>query len=205
MMMLGSINYLSNQWHRVSRNERVVNFSRSLDTERLSEQQNDQGQVEMKSSSSSMAGSDDSLDKSDLDENNESQDNYKSFQSSPIILELGQKIGSDRSAFVRHGTPVSNGHFDHSRESPSSTVVEDSTSSGTNLHPRISDNTNERKSIDRETTENRQPQQPQRKKNPYSIEELLKKDESKTTIKRPRLVNTGIVQPCGIVVGKELL
>ncbi|XP_043277676.1 paired box pox-neuro protein isoform X2 [Venturia canescens] len=176
----------------------------SLDAERLSEQQQGgQGQVELKSSSSSMAGSDDSLDKSDLDENNESQDNYKSFQSSPIILELGQKIGSDRSAFVRHGTPVTNGHFENSRESPSSTIVEDSTSSGTNS--RISDTTNERKTIDRGSLENRQPQQPLRKKNPYSIEELLKKDESKTTIKRPRLVNTGIVQPCGIVVGKELL
>ena len=174
--------------------------SSSLDTERLSEQQNGQSQVELKSSSSSMAGSDDSLDKSDLDENNESQDNYKSFQTSPIILELGQKIGSDRSAFVRHGTPNPNGNFDNSRSSPSSTVVEDTTSQ--NSHSRmISDNSNEQSS----TIDNRQLAQPQRKKNPYSIEELLKKDESKRVIKRPLVVNTGIVQPCGIVVGKDLL
>lgn len=150
-----------------------------------------------------MAGSDDSLDKSDLDDNNESQDNYKSFQSSPIILELGQKIGSDRSAFVRHGTPNPGGNFDSSRGSPSSTVVDDSTSQNSSSR-RISESTNEHRSIDQGTIENRQPQ-PQRKRNPYSIEELLKKDESKAAVKRPRLINTGIVQPCGIVVGKELL
>ncbi|CAG5085284.1 Similar to Poxn: Paired box pox-neuro protein (Drosophila melanogaster) [Cotesia congregata] len=111
------------------------------------------------SSSSSMAGSDDSLDKSDLDEANESQD-FKPFQNSPTILELGQKIGSDRSAFVRHGTPGS---------------------------------------VSKESSENPQPAPPQRKRNPYSIEELLKKDENVVSNKR-RVIDTGVVQPCGIVV-----
>lgn len=52
-------------------------------------------------------------------------------------------------------------------------------------------------------TEN-QPLQPQKKKNPYSIEELLKKDENRSTPRRPRLPNVGVVQPCGIVVSKEI-
>ncbi|CAD6207375.1 GSCOCG00010209001-RA-CDS [Cotesia congregata] len=131
----------------------------SLETERLSEQQNSQNQELKSSSSSSMAGSDDSLDKSDLDEANESQD-FKPFQNSPTILELGQKIGSDRSAFVRHGTPGS---------------------------------------VSKESSENPQPAPPQRKRNPYSIEELLKKDENVVSNKR-RVIDTGVVQPCGIVV-----
>jgi hypothetical protein len=45
-----------------------------------------------------------------------------------------------------------------------------------------------------------QPPQPQKKKNPYSIEELLKKDESKSAPRRPRLPDIGVVQPRGIVV-----
>lgn len=139
-----------------------------------------------------MAGSDDSLDKSDLDENTESQDNYKSFRNSPTILELGRKIGSDRSAFVRHGTLK----FDNSctgegtarENSESHSIVE----SGS----------------ERNEAEAQNPAaallQPQRKRNPYSIEELLKKDENKGTSKRPRLANTGVVQPCGIVLSKEI-
>ncbi|XP_034933596.1 paired box pox-neuro protein isoform X2 [Chelonus insularis] len=165
----------------------------SLDAERLTEQQNNQSAGELKSSSSSMAGSDDSLDKSDLDDNNESQDNFKSFQSSPIILELGQKIGSDRSAFVRHGTPNSSSTFDNSRTSSTSSVAEEQPSS----HQTIRE-----ANIDQVTVEN-QPVQPQRKRNPYSIEELLKKDENEVTSKRPRLITAGVVQPCGIIVGKE--
>jgi len=49
-----------------------------------------------------------------------------------------------------------------------------------------------------------QPPQPQKKKNPYSIEELLKKDESKSASRRPKLPNIGVVQPCGIIVSKEI-
>lgn len=176
-----------------------------MDGERLSEQTGAQSQLELKSSSSSTAGSDDSLDKSDLDENIESQEHYKSFRNTPIILELSQKIGSDRSAFVRHGTPTSAGNLDTARESPVS-VIDAS-------HPTQSHRMFEVKSSPSSTTmttneataaaaaaEN----QPQKKKNPYSIEELLKKDESRSTPRRPRLPNVGIVQPCGIVVSKEI-
>lgn len=136
-----------------------------------------------------MAGSDDSLDKSDLDDTAESQDHFKSYQRSPIILELGQKVGSERSAFVRHG--------DNSSRNPSSPDENHSR----NLHDRelieIKQNPN-----DSSSNENQLP--PRKKKNPYSIEELLKKDETKNICKRPRLLNTGVVQPCGIVVGKDV-
>ncbi|KAG7203048.1 hypothetical protein KM043_010172 [Ampulex compressa] len=169
----------------------------SLETERLSEQSGGaQSQVELKSSSSSMAGSDDSLDKSDLDDNTESQDHYKSFQGAPIILELGQKIGSDRSAFVRHGTPNSASNFDKLRQSPSSAPQEKP--NGTSQ--KILEATNE---ANEAAVENR-PAQLQRKRNPYSIEELLKKDEGRSASKRPKLASMGIVQPCGIVVSKEI-
>ncbi|XP_066588524.1 paired box pox-neuro protein [Prorops nasuta] len=162
----------------------------SLDSERLSEQANGTtNQVELKSSSSSMAGSDDSLDKSDLDENTESQDHYKSYQSSPIILELGQKIGSDRSAFVRHGTPNPS-----SGQSPRSAMADKENSRCES----------ERAASSSEASMENQPPQPQRKRNPYSIEELLKKDESKVTQKRPRVAAMGVVQPCGIVLSKEI-
>ncbi|XP_015591233.1 paired box pox-neuro protein isoform X2 [Cephus cinctus] len=171
----------------------------SLDAERLSAQQGSQNQVDLKSSSSSMAGSDDSLDKSDLDENTESQGNYKSFQNSPIILELGQKIGSDRSAFVRHGTPNCAGNFENSRQSPSSV---EGTASQNSVSQRILEAGSDRNLTNEPGQDNGQAQ-PQRKRNPYSIEELLKKDENKRAAKRPRLANTGVVQPCGIILNKE--
>lgn len=182
-----------------------------LDAERLSEQNGAQNQLELKSSSSSTAGSDDSLDKSDLDENLvDSQDHYKSFRSTPIILELSQKIGSDRSAFVRHATPNSHVvNLDNSRESPLS-IVETLKQDRPMTH-RILETKNTSPSTTTMTTtttnesaavEN-QPPQPQKKKNPYSIEELLKKDESKSPPRR-RLPNIGVVQPCGIVVSKEM-
>ena len=144
-----------------------------------------------------MAGSDDSLDKSDLDETTESQDHFKSYQRSPIILELGQKVGSERSAFVRHVVGTPNENFDHSSRNPPSPVE----NPPRNLLTRgILDS--EKNSSDVSTGIENQP--PPRKKNPYSIEELLKKDETKTNSKRPRLLNTGVVQPCGIIVGKEV-
>lgn len=132
-----------------------------------------------------MAGSDDSLDKSDLDDTAESQDHYKTYQRSPIILELGQKVGSERSAFVRHGMM-------QKIENPSSPLEN-------NLRnlPEMEQNPNVSRSEDNQSP-------PRKKKNPYSIEELLKKDESKDIYKRPRLLNTGVVQPCGIVVGKDV-
>lgn len=177
----------------------------------MSEQNGAQNQLELKSSSSSTAGSDDSLDKSDLDENLvDSQDHYKSFRSTPIILELSQKIGSDRSAFVRHATPNSHVvNLDNSRESPLS-IVETLKQDRPMTH-RILETKNTSPSTTTMTTtttnesaavEN-QPPQPQKKKNPYSIEELLKKDESKSPPRR-RLPNIGVVQPCGIVVSKEM-
>lgn len=185
-----------------------------MDAERLSEQNGGQSQLELKSSSSSTAGSDDSLDKSDLDENLvDSQDHYKSFRSTPIILELSQKIGSDRSAFVRHAMPNSHAiNLDNSRESPLS-IVETLKQDRPTSH-RISEAKNASPSTTMTTTmttttnesaavEN-QPPQPQKKKNPYSIEELLKKDESKSPPRRPRLPNIGVVQPCGIIVSKEM-
>ncbi|KAK0079945.1 hypothetical protein PV325_000622 [Microctonus aethiopoides] len=186
----------------------------SLDTERLTEQQKGQNQVELKSSSSSMASSDDSLDKSDLDDNAESQDNYKAYQSSSIILELGQKIGSNRSAFVRHGKSNSSGNFDNdSRSSPtSSTVIEIKTLSNAEPNARAKQNTsaildnshnNNSKTINGDYNEKKNAAQPLKKRNPYSIEELLKKDENGMMNKRPRVVDTGIVQPCGIIVSKE--
>ena len=139
-----------------------------------------------------MAGSDDSLDKSDLDDAAESQD-----QRSPIILELGQKVGSERSAFVRHGVgnPVesfvnSPRHLPSSVENPSR-----------NLHGR---GMLEGKQNSNDVSSGTENQPPPRKKNPYSIEELLKKDETKVICKRPRLLNSGVVQPCGIIVGKEV-
>ncbi|XP_017883551.1 paired box protein Pax-6-like [Ceratina calcarata] len=164
----------------------------SLDVERLSEQ-SQTNQMELKSSSSSMAGSDDSLDKSDLDENTESQDRYKPFQNSPIIVELGQKIGSDRSAFVRHNTSGSSS-LENQRQSPPPAAVEKQKAS-----PRIVEN----ESSMAKEVESR-PAQPQRKRNPYSIEELLKKDEGKNSSKRPKLTDLGVVQPCGIVLNKEI-
>ncbi|XP_029662230.1 paired box pox-neuro protein [Formica exsecta] len=179
-----------------------------LDAERLSEQTGAQSQLELKSSSSSTAGSDDSLDKSDLDENLvDSQDHYKSFRSTPIILELSQKIGSDRSAFVRHATPNSHAvNLDNSRESPLSIVEKQDRP----MSYRILEAKNMSPSTTTMTTTNEsaavenQPPQPQKKKNPYSIEELLKKDESKSPPRRPRLPNIGVVQPCGVVVSKEI-
>lgn len=177
-------------------------YFRSLESERLSQQGNSQSQVDLKSSSSSMAGSDDSLDKSDLDENNESQDNYKSFQNSSLILELGHKIGSDRSAFVRHGNQVLVSKFKSERSSSSN-------SEPSNIGDNDSIETCEsQKSLETDeptNQENRQAQpQPQRKRNPYSIEELLKKDENRNESKRQRLANTGVVQPCGLVVNKDI-
>lgn len=174
----------------------------------MSEQNGAQSQLELKSSSSSTAGSDDSLDKSDLDENLvESQDHYKSFRSTPIILELSQKIGSDRSAFVRHGTPNSRAvNSDNPRESPIS-IVETSKRDPPASH-RIQETKNTSPSTTMTTNEGaaveNQPPQPQKKKNPYSIEELLKKDENKSASRRPRLPNIGVVQPCGIIVSKEI-
>ncbi|EFN86638.1 paired box pox-neuro protein [Harpegnathos saltator] len=186
-----------------------------LDAERLSEQTGAQNQLELKSSSSSTAGSDDSLDKSDLDENIESQEHYKSFRNTPIILELSQKIGSDRSAFVRHGTPNSAVNLDNARESPVS-IVDASRQDPTQSHRIFEVKSNTTSSTTATTTANEatttmtaavvenQPLQPQKKKNPYSIEELLKKDESRSTPRRPRLPNVGVVQPCGLVVSKEI-
>ncbi|XP_057334502.1 uncharacterized protein LOC130673499 isoform X1 [Microplitis mediator] len=185
----------------------------SLETERLSEQQNSQSQELKSSSSSSMAGSDDSLDKSDLDDNNESSQDFKSFQNSPIILELGQKIGSDRSAFSRHGTPNSSTSitFDSSSQSPRCiTVTTSTTSSKDSCQDKktreITDNQRDSGTVtDQITAENNlQPVvPPQRKRNPYSIEELLKKDENHLMTNKRRLIDTGVVQPCGIIVGKE--
>lgn len=190
-----------------TRSKHVCNFRfrRPLDAERLSEQNGAQSQLELKSSSSSTAGSDDSLDKSDLDENLvESQDHYKSFRSTPIILELSQKIGSDRSAFVRHGTPNSHAaNSDNPRESPMS--IETSKREPPASH-RIQEtkNTSPSMTTNEGAAAENQPPQPQKKKNPYSIEELLKKDESKSAPRRPRLPNIGVVQPCGIIVSKEI-
>lgn len=159
----------------------------------------------MKSSSSSTAGSDDSLDKSDLDENLvESQDHYKSFRSTPIILELSQKIGSDRSAFVRHGTPNSQvANLDNSRESPVS-IIETSKQDPPMSHRILETKSNTMMTTNEGAAVENQPPQPQKKKNPYSIEELLKKDENKSAPRRPRLPNLGVVQPCGIIVTKEI-
>ncbi|XP_076289404.1 paired box pox-neuro isoform X1 [Lasioglossum baleicum] len=171
----------------------------SLDVERLSEQNGGAGQVELKSSSSSMTGSDDSLDKSDLDENTESQDHYKPFQNSPTILELGQKIGSDRSAFVRHSTSGLSGSLENGQSPPPIGSENQKTPS-----PRIAETGNEQNSMAKEAAAEGRPAQPQRKRNPYSIEELLKKDESKTGSKRPKLTNIGVVQPCGVVLSKEI-
>lgn len=169
-----------------------------MDVERLSEQNGPSNQVELKSSSSSsMAGSDDSLDKSDLDENTESQDHYKPFQNSPMILELGQKIGSDRSAFVRHSTSGSSGSVEN-RQSPTLIAGEKQKIPS----PRILETGSEQSTMAKEATIEGRPAQPQRKRNPYSIEELLKKDESKTSSKRPKLTNIGVVQPCGVVLSK---
>lgn len=179
-----------------------------MDTERLSEQNGAQSQLELKSSSSSTAGSDDSLDKSDLDENLvDSQDHYKSFRSTPIILELSQKIGSDRSAFVRHATPNSHAvNLDNSRESPLSIVEkQDRPMSYRILEAKnMSPSTTTMTTMNESAAVENQPPQPQKKKNPYSIEELLKKDESKSPPRRPRLPNIGVVQPCGVVVSKEI-
>lgn len=165
-----------------------------MDNDRLAEQQNNQNQVDLKSSSNSMAGSDDSLDKSDLDDNPESQDNYKSLQNQPVILELGQKIGSDRSAFVRAAQ--------NSRTSPTSSLTIDDIKHKTTINNNHNDlNTSSNSIIEQVDNRQQQQQQPQKKRNPYSIEELLKKDENRVTIKRPRLiVDPSIVQPCGIIV-----
>lgn len=147
-----------------------------------------------------MAGSDDSLDKSDLDDNAESQDHFKSYQRSPIILELGQKVGSERSAFVRHGIGNPTENFENStRNTTAASPVENPTINNNNHRELIEREQNETTS---RTDNNESP--PRKKKNPYSIEELLKKDESKDIYKRPRLLNTGVVQPCGIVVGKDV-
>ncbi|XP_076749969.1 paired box pox-neuro [Xylocopa sonorina] len=171
----------------------------SLDVERLSEQSGPTNQVDLKSSSSSMAGSDDSLDKSDLDENTESQDHYKTFQNSPIIMEIGQKIGSDRSAFVRHSMTGCTGSLEN-RQSPTLATGDKRKIPS----PRIVETANEQSSMAKEASVEGRPAQPQRKKNPYSIEELLKKDEGKSTPNRPKLSNIGVVQPCGIIVTKEI-
>lgn len=144
-----------------------------------------------------MAGSDDSLDKSDLDDNTESQDNYKSFRNSSLVLEVGQKIGSDRSAFVRHGTPNFSNNLDNCRTSPTASIVEEQSSTTQQSIGQIFDNTNDGIG---DRLVNNKAAQPQKKKNPYSIEELLRKDENKVTNKRPRLIDNGIVQPCGIIV-----
>lgn len=177
---------------------------RPLDSERLSEQNSIQNQLELKSSSSSTAGSDDSLDKSDLDENLvESQDHYKSFRSTPIILEFSQKIGSDRSAFVRHCTSNSRAtNVDNRRESPMS-IVETSKQSSPYRTLEEKDNSSDTTMMTNKEVAVDQPP-PQKKKNPYSIEELLKKDENKSAPRKPRLPNTGVVQPCGITVIKEI-
>ncbi|KAK1132726.1 hypothetical protein K0M31_014103 [Melipona bicolor] len=171
----------------------------SLDVERLSEQSGPTNQVDLKSNSSSMAGSDDSLDKSDLDENTESQDHYKPFQNSPIILELGQKIGSDRSAFVRHSTSGTSGSLEN-RQSPSPTSGDKQKVASS----RVLETGNEQSTMAKDAAVEGRPAQPQRKRNPYSIEELLKKDEGKSTSKRPKLTNLGVVQPCGIILNKEI-
>ncbi|XP_046831486.1 paired box protein Pax-9-like isoform X1 [Vespa crabro] len=172
----------------------------SLDAERLTDQNGVQNQVELKSSSSSMAGSDDSLDKSDLEENAESQDQYKSFQSGRIILELGQKIGSDRSAFIRHPTPPIN-PLETDKQQQNSKQQQQ------NQQKRIIETEKEQTSTTVTSNEipvENRPAQVQKKRNPYSIEELLKKDEKKSTSKRPRLINIDVVQPCGIILNKEI-
>lgn len=174
-------------------------YCRSLDVERLSEQSGPTNQVDLKSSSSSMAGSDDSLDKSDLEENTESQDHYKSFQNSSIILELGQKIGSDHSAFVRHNTSGSSINLDNRQSSSPATSDKQKI-----MSPRILKTGNEQNTMAKEMAVEERPTQPQRKRNPYSIEELLKKDEGKSTSKRPKLTNLDVVQPCGIILNKEI-
>lgn len=179
-----------------------------MDAERLSEQNGStQSQLELKSSSSSTAGSDDSLDKSDLDENLvESQDHYKSFRGTPIILELSQKIGSDRSAFVRHGAPNSrnaaaNHNVDNTPRASPLPIVEVTPKQQLpkNVSPATTMTANEGV-----VAMEHQPAQPQKKKNPYSIEELLKKDEGKSAPRRPRLPDIGVVQPCGIIVNKDM-
>ncbi|XP_043488199.1 paired box protein Pax-2-A [Polistes fuscatus] len=181
----------------------------SLDAERLADQNGVQNQVELKSSSSSMAGSDDSLDKSDLEENTESQDQYKSFQSGRIILELGQKIGSDRSAFVRHPTPPVNPlEMDKQQQQPQQPQQpQQQQQQQQNQSKRIieteKEQTNTTVTGNEIPVENR-PVPVQKKRNPYSIEELLKKDEKKSSSKRPRLINVDVVQPCGIILNKEI-
>ncbi|KAI4481771.1 hypothetical protein M0804_009292 [Polistes exclamans] len=179
----------------------------SLDPERLADQNGVQNQVELKSSSSSMAGSDDSLDKSDLEENNESQDQYKSFQSGRIILELGQKIGSDRSAFVRHPTPPVNPLEMDKQQQQQPQQQQQQQQQQQNQSKRIieteKEQTNTTVTGNEIPVENR-PVPVQKKRNPYSIEELLKKDEKKSSSKRPRLINVDVVQPCGIILNKEI-
>lgn len=161
-----------------------------MDAERLTEPSANSSQMDIKLGASSMAGSDDSLDKSDMEE----PEQYKSYQSS--MGELDRKMESNSTTFLRHDAQRTGDS--PTRNSPTGSDVENS--------PESSKNTEDEKSqrnSDPITEHPLRPAPTQRKRNPYSIEELLKKDEKRSLSKTPRL-NLGVVQPCGIVVSKEM-
>ncbi|CAB0031927.1 unnamed protein product [Trichogramma brassicae] len=173
-----------------------VAFHRSLESERLNDNpESSQSQVllELKSSASSTLGSEDSLDKSDLEESATIPDSLanaqrpKPYQRSPsrtpqTVLELGGKC----SAF----TPTNK--CTPSRDGPSSTFIKASLQQQQRQ-------TQHRPQTQQQQQQHQQQQQQAKKRNPYSIEELLKKDDA-CPKKRPRLSVAGVVQPCGIVV-----
>lgn len=159
-----------------------------MDTERLTEPSVNSSQMGIKLGASSMAGSDDSLDKSDMEE----QDQYKSYQSSMGVLD--RKMEGNATTYLRHDAQSP------TRNSPAGSEVEVSSENSAESAKNAEDEKTSRSS---ETITVRAAPT-QRKRNPYSIEELLKKDEKRSSSKTPRLSNMGVVQPCGIIVSKEM-
>lgn len=169
-----------------------------MDTERLTEPSGNSSQMDIKLGASSMAGSDDSLDKSDMEE---PEHQYKSYQSSMGVLD--RKMEGNSTTFLRHEAARSSDS--PPRNSPTGSYVEVSSENSAESSKAAADAKSSRSS-DTITEHPLRPAPPtQRKRNPYSIEELLKKDEKRSLSKTPRLSNVmGVVQPCGIIVSKEM-
>lgn len=165
-----------------------------MDTERLTEPSVNSSQMDIKLGASSMAGSDDSLDKSDMEE----PDQYKSYQSS--MGDLDRKMEGNSTTFLRRDAQRTS----DSRNSPTGSDVEVSSENSVHESSKVAEDEKSSRSSDTITERPPRPAPTQRKRNPYSIEELLKKDEKRSLSKTPRLSNMGVVQPCGIIVSKEM-
>lgn len=172
--------------------------------------------TELKSGPNSVNVSDDSLDKSDFDDNTaDVPESGKVQQRINRVLDVEKPETAEREAVVRNAKAMSTcvpnynalskmpipGHLPETSKLSSFSIL---TSADQLKNITVQDTMskeNTMRTAEKVMNENQIFTQTPRKRNPYSIEEILKKDEVEIPYKRPKLTN--VLQPCGIIVGKD--